>query len=292
MAGSLISGEGMVQNLFESLTDKITEIVDKAIMEKLDAVVYEIIKPQLAEQMEGIFKSAPVQMEASKMFNRELFPIYKHTLDDFANFNSLVKEVNKDIDTAIEEYANEIISNKDNENKKTEAKQKLMNKLKGISDKKTGDVLSMKGGDLQSFLGNVDNQFKPIEGGSPSPNYLSDGTKIVSEAIEQIVGRLKDSREELKTKIDESIKMNADHRTERINSMRKRKPKSDIYKMTESLGNAANALADIGNKATGGNQAINALGAMGKKATSIKLSGGKSKRRKPRKRNKTYKKRR
>jgi hypothetical protein len=276
MAGNLIPGAGMVQNIIEKMSDQIVAMVDEIITEKADAMIYDIIKPQIAEQMEAIFKSAPVQMEASKMFNRELFPIYKQTLEDFANFNSLVKDANQDIDKAIEEYANAIIANNDNTNKKNEAKQKLMATLKGVSDKKTGNVLSMKGGDLQSFLGNVDNQFKPVEGGNPATKYLGDGTNLISQAIEEIVGGLKNSREDLKTNIEESTKNNATFGEKRRKAMRKPKPKLNIGKITQSLGNQANdTLANIGKEVTG-----------------IKMGGGKSKRRRHRKQHKTYKKRR
>ena len=275
MAGNLIPGAGMVQNLLEGLTSQIAEIVDKSINEKMDAVLYEVIKPQIAEQMESIFKSAPVQMAASDMFTRELFPIYERTLKDFANFNSLVKGTDQDIDKAIEEYANARIASK-TDAEKNAAKQKFMDKLKGISDKKVGKMLEMKGGDLQSFLGNVNNKFKVIEGGTPAPKYLSDGTNLISQAIEEIVGGLKNTREEFKKTIDESTKNNREHGIERRKAMRKPKPKFNINKITESLGNQANnAVAEIGNKATG-----------------IKISGGKSKRRKPKRQNKTYKKRR
>lgn len=275
MAGNLIPGAGMVQNIIEKMSDQIVAMVDDAITEKLDAVVYEIIKPQIAEQMESIFKSAPVQMAASDMFIKELLPIYNRTLKDFANFNSLVKGTDQDIDKAIEEYANARIASK-TDAEKNAAKQEFMDKLKGISDKKVGKMLEMKGGDLQSFLGNADNQFKVVEGGTPAPKFLSDGTNLISQAIEEIVGGLKNAREELKKTIDESTKNNTEHGIERRKAMRKPKPKFNINKITESLGNQANnVLADIGNRATG-----------------IKISGGKSKRRKPKRQNKTYKKRR
>ena len=265
----------MVQNIIEKMSDQIVAMVDDAITEKLDAVVYEIIKPQIAEQMESIFKSAPVQMAASDMFIKELLPIYNRTLKDFANFNSLVKGTDQDIDKAIEEYANARIASK-TDAEKNAAKQEFMDKLKGISDKKVGKMLEMKGGDLQSFLGNADNQFKVVEGGTPAPKFLSDGTNLISQAIEEIVGGLKNAREELKKTIDESTKNNTEHGIERRKAMRKPKPKFNINKITESLGNQANnVLADIGNRATG-----------------IKISGGKSKRRKPKRQNKTYKKRR
>jgi hypothetical protein len=276
MAGTLIPGPGMIKNLMEEFAEQIVAMVNVEIKEKLDAIVYEMIKPQIAEQMESIFKSAPVQMAASDMFTKELYPIYERTLEDFANFNSMVKGADQNINKVIEKYTNKIIANKDNDDAKNKAKQELIEDLKGISIEKTGDVLKMKGGDLQSFLGNANNKFKVVEGGTPAPNYLSEGTNLISQAIEEIVGGLKNAREDLKTTIEESTKNNTEHGIERRNAMRKPKPKFNINKITESLGNQANnMLADIGNKATG-----------------IKINGGKSKRRRHKRNHKTYKKRR
>ena len=252
----------MVQNIIEKMSDQIVAMVDEIMTEKADAMVYEIIQPQIEEQMKSIFESYPVQMEASKMFNREIFPIYKQTLEDFANFNSLVKDANQDIDKAIEEYTKTIIENKDNVNKKTEAKQKLMASLKGVSDQKTGDVLTMKGGDLHTFLGNDDNRFKPFDE-KPAINYMNAGTNLIGKAIEEIVGGIKINRDEMKTTIDELSETNSVFKNKRREGMRKPKPKfADLAK---------NALDNLGNKVQ---------------------KGGKSKRRKPRKQNRTHKKQR
>ena len=343
--GNNLTSGGDNFNIVEQVTDKIFEMINTIIREKSDDIVHLMIGPQIAEQMKSIFESYPVQLEASKMFNRELFPIYKQTLEDFANFNSLVKDADQDIDKAINKYANEIIANKDNDDKKNEAKQGLLAALKGISVAKVGDVLSMKGGDLKSFLGNVNNKFKPNEGGTPSPNYLSVGTKPISNALEQILTGMKGNYEEKNTKI-KNLKKDYD------NFNNKRRTQNSKINIAQSLGNeaigvfagmgdkaigalddkgnnaigalankatdtlankennvigalankATDMLANKGNKATDtlankGNNVIGALaneaiGALANKATGIKLYGGKSKRRKPRKRIKTYKKRR
>jgi len=335
--GNNLTSGGDNFNIVEQVTDKIFEMINTIIREKSDDIVHLMIGPQIAEQMKSIFESYPVQLEASKMFNRELFPIYKQTLEDFANFNSLVKDADQDIDKAINKYANKIIENKDNDDKKNEAKQELLAALKGISVAKVGDVLSMKGGDLKSFLGNVNNKFKPNEGGTPSPNYLSVGTKPISNALEQILTGMKGNYEEKNIEI-ENLKKNYDD----FNKKR-RTPNSKIN-IAQSLGNEAiGVFAGMGDKGTGalankaigvfagmgdkaigalddkGNNAIGALAnkaigalddkgnnvigafankgdeaisALANKGTGIKLYGGKSKRRKPRKRNKTYKKRR
>lgn len=263
-ASTLIPGAGMVQNIIEKMTDQIVKMVDEIMTEKADALMYEVIKPQIGEHMKSIFESYSMQTEASKMFNREIFPIYKQTIEDFANFNSLVKDVNKDIDNAIEEYAKEIIANKDDVNKKTEAKRKLIEKLKGVSDKKTGDVLSMKGGDLHTFLGNEENKFKPIDE-KPAIKYLSEGTKLISDAIKEIVEKLKDDSDDKKETLKEA----------------KDAESMFIKKQREGMRDpGSKSLANVFKKTTGD------------LAKKIKMDGGKSKRRKHRKRNKTYKKRR
>jgi hypothetical protein len=259
-ASTLIPGAGMVQNIIEKLSDQIVAMVDEIMTEKADALMYEVIKPQIAEHMKSIFESYSMQTEASKMFNREIFPIYKRTIEDFANFNSLVKDVNKDIDVAIEEYAKEIIANKDDENKKMQAKQKLIEKLKGVSNTKTGDVLSMKGGDLHAFLGNEENIFKPIDE-KPAIKYMGEGTKIISDAIKEIVGKMKDDSDDKNETLKQAKEDDSMFTTKRRESMRV--PGSNVLK-----------------KKTGD---------LEKK---LKMDGGKSKRRKHRKRNKTHKKRR
>ena len=276
-ASTLIPGAGMVQNIIEKMTDQIVKMVDEIMTEKADALMYEVIKPQIGEHMKSIFESYSMQTEASKMFNREIFPIYKQTIEDFANFNSLVKDVNKDIDNAIEEYAKEIIANKDDVNKKTEAKRKLIEKLKGVSDKKTGDVLSMKGGDLHTFLGNEENKFKPIDE-KPAIKYLSEGTKLISDAIKEIVEKLKDDSDDKKETLKEAKDAESMFIKKQREGMRDPGSKSLANVFKHRFGIFCFFQGFFLKKTTGD--------------LAKKMDGGKSKRRKHRKRNKTYKKRR
>ena len=74
-ASALIPGAGMVQNIIEKMSDQIVAMVDEILTEKADAMMYELIQPQIEQHLKTIFESYPVQMEASKMFNREIFPI-------------------------------------------------------------------------------------------------------------------------------------------------------------------------------------------------------------------------
>jgi hypothetical protein len=179
-------------------------MVDEILTEKADAMMYELIQPQIEQHLKTIFESYPVQMEASKMFNREIFPIYKSTIEDFSNFNSIIKETDGKIDKAIEEYAKAIIENKDDEVKKKDAKQKLISKLKGINDSDVGDVLTMKGGDLNSFLTNDYNKFKQMEGGKPRPPKLSKSANKIADAIKEILGKTKPEFDENREKIKEA----------------------------------------------------------------------------------------
>ena len=104
-ASAVIPGAGMVQNIIEKMSDQIVAMVDEILTEKADAMMYELIQPQIEQHLKTIFESYPVQMEASKMFNREIFPIYKSTIDDFSNFNNIIKATDGKIDKTIEEYA-------------------------------------------------------------------------------------------------------------------------------------------------------------------------------------------
>ena len=203
-ASALIPGAGMVQNIIEKMSDQIVAMVDEILTEKADAMMYELIQPQIEQHLKTIFESYPVQMEASKMFNREIFPIYKSTIEDFSNFNSIIKETDGKIDKAIEEYAKAIIENKDDEAKKKDAKQKLISELKGINDSDVGDVLTMKGGDLNSFLANNDNKFKQMEGGKPRPAKLSKSANKIADAINEILGKTKPEFDENREKIKEA----------------------------------------------------------------------------------------
>lgn len=239
-------------NLINGLVEKLEDKINQIIMEKSDVIVYDILQPQIEKQMETIFKSASMGMAASKMFTRELFPIYEKTLADFAKFNSFVKGVDANIKTKIIAFVKEYIESKTEAERNT-AIEKFIGELKGISEKKVG---KMTGGDLKSFLGNADNKFEAVEGGTPAPNDLSEDPESISDGIEKIVGGMKKTREELKATINESIENDAKGSEER------RKLMSD---------NPNRRLGDKDDK---------------------KMSGGKSKRRKYRKRNKTYKKRR
>lgn len=251
--GSNLTSGGGDFNIMEQLKDTILKMLKEAIEKNADHITHGIIKEKLEENMESLFKSYTVQLEASKMFNRELFPIYKRALEEFAKFNTLVKEAKEEIGKAIEEYTTAVIANPNDTTKKTAAKDNLMKALMTVSETKVGDVLSMKGGDLQSFLENKENEFKMIEGGNPAPEYVKVGTNKIDKALEQIARGMKEDYD----KYNEGIKElnNADNKVNE--EMRKKYEKKQEP-------------TDLGNK----------------------QNGGKSKRRKHRKRNKTYKKRR
>ncbi len=205
---SLIPGSNVIQDVIQKMSDQIVTIVDQILTEKADAMMYEIIQPKIEENLKTIFQSHPVQLEASKMFNREIFPIYKSTLEDFSNFNEIINGTKGDINKAIDEYTQEI--KKDPKVIPPNAKPDLIKKLKTISESKVGAMKvgngTMKGGDgtiadtdLKEFLENDENKFKQIEGGSPPHTYLtkSENSKI-SDAIKEIVSGMKTSYDEKK----------------------------------------------------------------------------------------------
>lgn len=263
LASNLTPGDSNF-NIVEKISEQIFKMVKDIIDKKSDDIVYNIIGPQIENNMASLFTSYPVQLEASKMFNRELFPIYKRALEDFAKFNNLVKEAKEEINKAIEEYTTAILANP-NDNA---AKEKLIQALMRVSNEKVGDVfklkegdekegngLSMEGGGLQSFLENKDNEFTPIDGGTPAPEYIEGETNRIDKALGKILGGMKEKYDECNKGIKENIEANEKFNEE----IRKKKEKKQ-------------GPDDLGNKP--------------------KMGGGKSKRRKHRKRSKTHKKRR
>ena len=291
-ASNMTSGSGGIgiQNIIEKISDQIVGMVDEILTEKADAMMYELIQPQIEQHLKTIFESYPVQMEASKMFNREIFPIYKSTIEDFSNFNSIIKETDGKIDKAIEEYAKAIIENKNDEAKKKDAKQKLISKLKGINDSDVGDVLTMKGGDLSSFLADDDNKFKQIEGGKPRPSKLSKSANKVADAIKEILGKTKpeydENREKIKEAEEDFSAFKKQRRTEmRIPGSSGCKSIDDLQKTEESMKDMDNALQL--KQIEGLKDKIKNSGAVANMLTStvknLGIIGGKKRRRKSRK---------
>lgn len=214
MSGAAImsnSDTGMIQNIIEKMSDQIIAMVDEILTEKADAMMYEIIAPKIEEKMQIIFQSPSLQLEASKMFNREIFPIYKSTLEDFANFNALTKEPNANIDKALENYVKSFAKDK------VAAKKELITKLTEINGLNVGNVDKsndgkMTGGDLKAFLENDENKFKQIDGGKPRSSYLSSNTKKIGDALHEIVGKtmeeykgIRENIGELEEKFSESV---------------------------------------------------------------------------------------
>jgi len=275
-ASMLIPGSGMVQNVIEKMSDQIVAMVDEILTEKADAMMYEIIQPKIEDCLKAIFESYPVQLEASKMFNREIFPIYKSTLDDFANFNAITQSANGEIDKALENYANNIILNQNNNNEKLKAKQTLISELKKISNSNVGDALTMKGGDIGSFLGNDENKFKQMDGGKSPQTYLSSNTKKISDAIEEIVGKTKkdydDKRENIKqSEEDFSLFKKKRRENMRIPGISACKNLDDMKKTEESMKDINNAVQ------------LNQINELKETKKNLGMSGGKRRQRKNRK---------
>lgn len=288
-ASMLIPGAGMVQNIIEKMSDQIVAMVDEILTEKADAMMYEIIQPKIEDCLKSIFESYPVQLEASKMFNREIYPIYKSSIEDFSNFNALTTEANNKIDKALETYTKAIIDNKDDDVKKKDAKQKLMDSLKSINESDVGDALSMKGGDLSSFLADDDNNFKKMDGGKLRPLKLSGSTKKIADAIKEIVGKTKTEYDEIRENIKKSEEDFSLFTKERRNSMRI--PGSSACKGIDNLKKTEESMKDMEN-ALQLKQIEGLKDKMKNSASStiknLVISGGKKRRRKSRK---TYKKR-
>ena len=289
-AASLNSGGGIgIQDVIEKISDQIVTIVDEILTEKADAITHEILQPMIEEHLKEIFGSYPVQMEASKMFSREIFPIYKSTIDDFSNFNNIIKATDGKIDKTIEEYAKAIIENKDDDTKKKDAKQKLISELKGINNSDVGDILSMKGGDLSSFLADDDNKFKEIEGGKPRPPKLPGSAKTIADAINAIVGKTQTEYDENHKKIKEAEEDFSAFKKQRRSNMRI--PGTSGCKSIDNLQKTEESMKDMEN-ALQLKQIEGLKDKMKNSASStiknLVIAGGKKRRRKSRK---TYKKR-
>jgi len=279
-ASMLIPGSGMVQNVIEKMSDQIVAMVDEILTEKADAMMYEIIQPKIEDCLKAIFESYPVQLEASKMFNREIFPIYKSTLDDFANFNTITQSANDEIDKALENYAKNIIQNQNNNDEKQKAKDALISELKKIRDSNVGDTLTMKGGDIGSFLGNDENKFKQMDGGKSPQTYLSSNTKKISDAIEEIVGKTKkdyDNKRENIKKSEEDFSVFKKKRRENM-----RIPGISACKNLDDMKKTEESMKDI-NNAVQLNQINELKGKLIETKKNLGMSGGKRRQRKNRK---------
>lgn len=297
VVSSLNSGSGGVgiQDIIEKISDQIVSMVDEILTEKADAMMYEIFQPKIEQHLKTIFESYPVHMEASRMFNREIFPIYKSTIEDFSNFNSIIKATDGKIDKAIEKYAKAILENKDDDAKKKDAKQKLISELKGINNSDVGDILSMKGGDLSSFLADDDNKFKEMEGGKPRPPKLSGSTKKISDAIDAIVRKTKTEYDENHKKIKEAEDDFSAFKEQRRTDMRI--PGTSGCKNIDNLKKTEESIKDVNNalqlkQIKSLKDKLKNSGAIANVLTStvknLGITGGKKRRRKSRK---TYKKR-
>jgi hypothetical protein len=289
-ASMLIPGAGMVQNIIEKMSDKIVAMVDEILTEKADAMMYEIIQPKIEECLKAIFTSSPVQLEAAKMFNREVFPIYKRSLDDFADVNKLITSADGKINVAFDEYTKTVIENKDDEVKKTEAKKKLMDKLKEIGATNVGEI--QKGGEPYKLLETTENKFRPIENPEAITKYLTDGTDLISEAINQILNKTNDSYEKMKDNMKTSEKEHAEFNEFRLSDMRI--PGISACPNIENMKTTDKTLKDIENDANLAK--LKELTEKGKQMTDSKLpdlgiKGGKSRMRKRKQNKRTMKKR-
>ena len=104
MASLLFPGSDVLENFLQTMSDKIIAMVDEILTEKADAMVYDIMQPKIEECMKAIFSSSPVHLEAAKMFNKEIFPIYDRSLKDLAGAKQIIDGVEGDAKKAFDKY--------------------------------------------------------------------------------------------------------------------------------------------------------------------------------------------
>lgn len=219
-ASLLFPGADALQDFLQKISDKIVAMVDEILTEKADAMMYEIIQPKIEECLKAIFTSSPVQLEAAKMFNREIFPIYNRSIDDFADINALVSDANGDMNSAFDEYTKSVIdaSAAKNETGVADAKKKLMEKLKTINESKVGDL--QKGGDLKKFILDKINNFKPLENETAITTFLNDKKAPAINAISEIIENTRKTYEKLRENMEASRLSNDELENSRISNMR------------------------------------------------------------------------
>lgn len=223
MASLLFPGSDVLENFLQTMSDKIIAMVDEILTEKADAMVYDIMQPKIEECMKAIFSSSPVHLEAAKMFNKEIFPIYDRSLKDLAGAKQIMDGVEGDAKKAFDKYTEAIVNASKSGGDATaaieKAKQTFKEDMKKIDDEKV-KYDAEGGAKMRQFLLNKDNVFKPDEEMDVLANFLTDPSAPVMTALEQIVLNTEKTYKTYKEKMEEAAKNEEELKKERISKLR------------------------------------------------------------------------
>lgn len=223
MSSLLFPGSDVLENFLQTISDKIIAMVDEILTEKADAMVYDIMQPKIEECMKAIFSSSPVHLEAAKMFNKEIFPIYDRSLKDLAGAKQIIDGVEGDAKKAFDKYTEAIVNASKSGGDATaaieKAKQTFKEDMKKIDDEKV--KYDAEGGNkMRQFLLNKDNAFKPDEEMAVLENYLTDPSAPAMTALEQIILNTEKTYETYGKQIEEAAKNEEALRKARIAKLR------------------------------------------------------------------------
>lgn len=224
MASNLLfPGADMLENFLQNMADKIIAMVDEILTEKADAMIYDIMQPKIEECLKAIFSSSPVQLEASKMFNKEIFPLYDRSLKDFAGAKQLIDEAENASKTAFDKYTEEVVNASKKGGDATtaiqEAKKKFKEEMKKISDEKI-KYDAEGGGKLRKILSDEANVFKVMDDATVVENYLTNPGAAVMDALSEIINKTETTYKKLKNDIEEAEKAQNELEERRASNLR------------------------------------------------------------------------
>lgn len=223
MASNLLfPGGDVLESFLQNMADKIIAMVDEILTEKADAMIYDIMQPKIEESLKAIFSSSPVQLEAAKMFNKEIFPIYDRSLKDFASAKQLIDGAAGAAKVAFDKYTTAVVEagKKGGDAASIEkAKKTFKEDMQKINDEQV-KYNGEGGGKLQEFLLNKENMFKKLEDGATLEPYLTDPGAPVMDAMSEIINKTEATYNELKKNIEEADKTQKELEERRISKFR------------------------------------------------------------------------
>jgi hypothetical protein len=256
-ANLLFPGGDVLESFLQNMADKIIAMVDEILTEKADAMIYDIMQPKIEDSLKAVFSSSPVQLEAAKMFNKEIFPIYDRSLKDFASAKQLIDGAEGAAKQAFDKYTTAVVDSKGDATLIEQAKNKFKEDMQKINDEQV-KYDAEGGGKLQKFLLDKNNLFEKLEDGAMIENYLTNPVAPVMDAISEIINKTEATYNELKKNMEDAEKNQKELDERRISSLRipgisacpaiKSMYKNEKTKITEMLKEADNKKKDENNK--------------------------------------------
>ena len=218
-ANLLFPGGDVLESFLQNMADKIIAIVDEILTEKADAMIYDIMQPKIEDSLKAVFSSSPVQLEAAKMFNKEIFPIYDRSLKDFAGMKQIIDGAEGAAKQAFDKYTKAVVEGGGDAASIEQAKKTFKEDMQKINDEQV-KYDAEGGGEMRKFLLNEENIFKKLEDGTMVENYLTNPAAPVMDAISEIIKKTEATYNELKENIKNAEKNQKELDERRVSSLR------------------------------------------------------------------------